>query len=165
MTENGLSKTAWDSPALAWARHPRLRDLKRREAEAVLSRNFVGRVAFAGARRVEIFPVHYVFVNDAIIGRTSLGTKYMTWLARTEVAFEVDEAEGLFEWRSVIVRGTVTVLRSRGTSEEHLAYEQALSAFRKLMPAAFTARDPTPQRAILFAIALEEITGRQASTH
>lgn len=164
MTDNGQSGTAWDSPNRAWARHPRLRDLRRREAEAVLARNTVGRVAFTGDGRVEIFPVHYVFVDGVIIGRTSLGTKYTTWLLRTEVAFEVDEAEGLFDWRSVIVRGTVTILRSRGTSEERLAYEQALSAFRRLMPAAFTERDPTPQRTILFAVALRGITGRQAST-
>lgn len=165
MTGYALNHRTRASDALAWSRGPRIRDLKAREQASVLARNHVGRIAFIGDGRVELLPVHYVYVDGTIVGRTSFGQKYLTWLVRNQVVFEVDESDALFDWRSVIVRGTVTILRSRGTEAEKLAYLQALSAIRTLIPAAFTERDPTPNRGFVFAIAPIEITGRAASTH
>ena len=165
MTGNGWNHHTRASDALAWSRGPRIRELKAREQASVLARNHVGRIAFIGDSRVELLPVHYVYVDRTIVGRTSFGQKYLTWLVRNQVVFEVDESDALFDWRSVIVRGTLTILRSRGSDAERLAYLQALSAIRTLVPAAFTERDPTPNRGFVFAITPTEITGRTASTH
>ena len=165
MTGTGWNHGPRASGALAWSRGPRIRELKAREQAAVLARNHVGRIAFVGDGRVELLPVHYVYVDGTIVGRTSFGQKYLTWLVRNQVVFEVDESDALFDWRSVIVRGTVTILRSRGNDAEKLAYLQALSAIRTLVPGAFTERDPTPKRGFVFAIAPTAITGRAASTH
>lgn len=165
MTTDISDVTGWTRDALAWARGPRIRELKAREREVVLARNHVGRIAFIGDGRVEVLPVHYVYVDGAIVGRTSMGTKYLTWLVRNQVAFEVDESESLFEWRSVIVRGTLSILQSRGSEAERMAYRHAVAAIRTLVPAAFTERDPTPYRGFVFAIAPTETTGRIAVTH
>ena len=159
-TQNGSNGT---SP-LAWARSPRIREMKPREQESVLVRNHVGRIAFIGDGRVELHPVHYVYVDGRIVGRTSLGTKYLTWLVRDQVVFEVDESDSLFDWRSVIVRGSLTILRSRGSQAGRVAHHRAVVAIRTLIPAAFTERDPTPYRGFVFAIAPTEITGRIAAT-
>ena len=163
MVENGRH-IELATASLAWVRGPRIRELKDRDSECVLARNHVGRVAFMGDGRLELLPVHYVFAEGALVGRTALGTKYLSWLTRNEVVFEVDESDGLFDWRSVVVRGTVTILRSHGSGAERAAYAAAIRALRGLLPQAMTPRDPTPYRGIIFAIVPKEITGRVAQS-
>jgi nitroimidazol reductase NimA-like FMN-containing flavoprotein (pyridoxamine 5'-phosphate oxidase superfamily) len=145
-------------------RGPRIREMSERQIRCVLARNHVGRVAFQGDGRVELYPVHYVYADQALYGRTSSGTKYLSWLARPEVVFEMDETSGLFDWRSVIVRGRISTLRPRGPRAEPFGYWNAVAAIRSLLPTAFTELDPMPQRFVVFRIQPTEITGREAIT-
>lgn len=145
-------------------KRPRMRTLTRRQVEFVLARNSVARVAFQHDGRVELMPVHYVYMNGAIVGRISLGSKYLNWLVVREVVLEVEEVQGLFDWRSVVLRGPVTLLRARGTDAERDAFNQAVSAIRTLIPGAFTEADPAPDRRFVFRIDPTEITGREAAT-
>jgi nitroimidazol reductase NimA-like FMN-containing flavoprotein (pyridoxamine 5'-phosphate oxidase superfamily) len=151
------------SSSLAWARGPRIRELQKRDREFLLARNHVARIAFMGNGRIELLPIHYVFVEGALVGRTALGTKYVSWLTRNEVVVEIDESKGLFDWRSVVVRGSLTLLRAHGSGLERAAYARALEAIRTLVPSALTARDPTPQRGFVFVISPREVTGREAT--
>ncbi len=96
-------------------RAPRIRAMSSRQIERVLSRNQIGRIAFMSDKRIELQPVNFVYAGGAIYGRTSRGTKYLAWQHNPYVAFEVDEIDGAFDWRSVIVHGTVYVLRARIT--------------------------------------------------
>jgi uncharacterized protein len=142
---------------------PSFRKLSRDECETILARNHVGRLAFARANRVEIEPIHYVYTDGWIYGRTSPGKKLeMTGYAWWPVAFEVDEVEELFRWRSVVVHGgfyTLPHLDARWELEE---WQRGVEALRTLVPETFTEEDPVAFRNIMFRVAVQEITGREA---
>lgn len=137
-----------------------IRELSRAESEEVLARNHVGRIAYSFRDRVDIEPIHYVYHDGWIYGRTQLGTKLTVVRHNYWVAFEVDEVEELFGWRSVVVRGGFYILVDEGTPQTRALREQAIEQVRRLIPTAFTPEDPVPFRNILFRIAVQEIEGR-----
>jgi nitroimidazol reductase NimA-like FMN-containing flavoprotein (pyridoxamine 5'-phosphate oxidase superfamily) len=145
-------------------KRPRMRALTARQIEFVLARNSVARIAFQHDGKVELMPVHYAYVNGSIVGRISLGMKYLNWLVVREVVVEVEEIQGLFDWKSVILRGQVTVLRARGRDDEREAFNRAVDAIRTVIPGAFTEQDPTPDRRFVFRVDPTEVSGREATT-
>lgn len=136
------------------------RNLKRHEMEALLARHHVGRLAFAFQGRVDIEPIHYVFHEGALYGRTTFGTKLTVLMHHPWVAFEVDEIRGPLDWQSVVVKGTVYFPEPGDSEQLRTAYESAVGVIRSAMPAAFTTDDPVPDRSILFRIHIHEIEGR-----
>ena len=84
---------------------PVIRALKSDEAQALLARNSVGRIAFSHRDRVDIEPIHYVYAAPWIYGRTSQGAKLLTLAHNQWCAFETDEVHGMFDWESVVVKG------------------------------------------------------------
>lgn len=147
-----------------WSARPRIRAVSLRQSAVILARNRVGRIAYTDAGRPAILPVHFRYAGGDIFGRTSWGLKATAWRERSDVAFEVDEVDGLFDWRSVIVRGSIAVLTRHGTREERAEYWRAVEALRELLPDAFTERDPVPDRQAVFAITPLEISGRESSS-
>lgn len=132
---------------------------------AILARNRVGRIAFSARDRVDIEPIHYVYSDGWIYGRTSRGTKLATIERNRWVAFEVDEVHSMSEWRSVVVHGAFYVLESDPVSPAaEQTWERALELLRRLQPGTLTRDDPVPYRDVLFRIAVQEATGRCAST-
>ena len=152
-------------PALDQAAAPVFRALDRDEIHDLLARNHVGRLAFARGNHVDLEPVHYVYDGGWIYGRTSPGAKLdATGEQWWPVAFEVDEIEGLFRWKSVVVHGGFyTILPQRGTGEQ-AQWEHAVAVLRRLVPEAFTDADPTPFRNVVFRIAVQEASGRAAES-
>lgn len=142
---------------------PRFRELDRAECEALLARNCVGRVAYSYRDRVDVEPIHYVYHDGWLYGRTTIGTKIDRIERNRWVAFEVDEVDGLFDWRSVVVHGGFYLLSPEGPDWEREAWATALAQIRTLVPQAFSPDDPTPFRTLVFRIAVQEITGRAAS--
>jgi uncharacterized protein len=144
---------------------PRFRALERAEIEEILARNHVGRIAFARENQIEILPVHYVYADQWLYGRTSPGGKLHevaeNWWP---VAFEVDEIEGMFDWRSVVVKGGLYTMSSEGAAWEREAWMTGVGLLRKLIPDALREDDPVPMRTTLFRIAVQDVTGREAST-
>ena len=142
---------------------PRIRALDRDECLAILARNHVGRIAYAWQNHVDIEPLHYVYHDGWLYGRTSHGAKTeatgTTWWP---VAFEVDEVEGLFRWRSVVVHGGFYVLPEDGTERQTEEWEQGVALLRTLLPETFTADDPVAFRMVVFRMAVQEVTGREA---
>ena len=141
---------------------PELSELSHQEALAVLERNHVGRVAYTFHDRVDIEPIHYVYDDGWIFGRTSPGAKLTTIAHNPYVAFEVDEVEGLFEWRSVVLHGTVYPLDPEGSPGERRAYPRGVELLRELVPETLRPDDPTPHRSILFRIQVHDVHGRRA---
>lgn len=141
---------------------PSFRELPREESEAILSRNGVGRVAYADAARVQIEPIGYVYDDGVINCRTSPGRKLEVLAQYPYVSFEVDEVEGPFRWRSVVATGTAYFADPDGSPHEREAHTRAVELFRRRMPEAFTSDDPTPFRNVVLRIHIAHLTGREA---
>jgi nitroimidazol reductase NimA-like FMN-containing flavoprotein (pyridoxamine 5'-phosphate oxidase superfamily) len=127
------------------------------EAEALLVRNHVGRIAYSFHDRVDIEPIHYVYEAPWIFGRTSDGAKLLTLAHNQWCAFETDEVRGPFDWESVVVKGPFSPRKSRFATWN---YDQAVAALRRMLPSTLTDDDPTPHRNIVFGVHASEITGR-----
>jgi nitroimidazol reductase NimA-like FMN-containing flavoprotein (pyridoxamine 5'-phosphate oxidase superfamily) len=141
-----------------------MRTLSREECDDLLQQNQVGRLAFTFHDRVDIEPVHYIYADGWLHGRTSPGTKVATLLHHPWIAFEVDDVQGLFDWTSVVVHGVVYIPDADGSLADKAAYAATLALIRELVPQALEAGDPTPSRQVLFRIHVDEVTGRSSST-
>ena len=139
---------------------PSFRDLTADESNALLAQKNVGRLAFTLHDRVDIEPINYVADGEWLFGRTSKGTKLATLLHPPWCAFEVDETSDLFEWSSVVVKGTFYLLDPESGSTD--TYRRAEQLLAKLVPGTFSAHDPAPHRDIVFGIFINELTGRTA---
>jgi nitroimidazol reductase NimA-like FMN-containing flavoprotein (pyridoxamine 5'-phosphate oxidase superfamily) len=145
---------------------PRFDDLSRDECLALLARQHVGRLAFAFKDRVDIQPIHYVYDDGFLYGRTSEGAKITTIAHNRWVALEADEVRGVLDWRSVVVRGAFYQLDLDAESPEASQLAQrAGSLLGAVIPDTLRPGDPVGFRTVLFRIAVDEITGRAASTH
>jgi nitroimidazol reductase NimA-like FMN-containing flavoprotein (pyridoxamine 5'-phosphate oxidase superfamily) len=138
---------------------PIVRAMKGDEAEALLARNHVGRIAFSQLDRVDVEPIHYVYESPWIFGRTSPGAKILTLEYNQWCAFETDEVRGLFDWESVVVKGPFCPRYSPSATWD---YDSALAALRRLLPSTLAIDDPTPHRDIIFGIHASEISGRRS---
>ncbi len=141
---------------------PTLRMLDRAAIERILARNTVGRIAYAYHGRVDVEPIHYVYADGWIYGRTSTGAKLGAIAHNRFVAFEVDETRDLFEWSSVVVKGAFYELSADASERERVAWEHGVALLRQLLPETFTAEDPVPFRQTLFRISARTATGREA---
>jgi nitroimidazol reductase NimA-like FMN-containing flavoprotein (pyridoxamine 5'-phosphate oxidase superfamily) len=138
------------------------RDLTGEEIDAVLLRNNVGRLAFAFHDRVDIQPIHYVYDNGWIYGRTSEGEKTWTLQHNQWVAFEVDEIDEVFSWRSVVVHATFTIIDPDESEAAAAVWEKAANKISIVVPQSFTDEDPVPFRDILFRMYVNNVRGREA---
>ena len=136
---------------------PIVRALTGDEAQALLVRKHIGRIAFSIHDRVDVEPLHYVYDAPWIFGRTSAGAKILTLQHNQWCAFETDEVRGFFDWESVVVKGPFS---PRGSPFASWDYDRALAALRTLLPSTLTDADPTPHRDIVFGVHASEISGR-----
>jgi nitroimidazol reductase NimA-like FMN-containing flavoprotein (pyridoxamine 5'-phosphate oxidase superfamily) len=136
---------------------PIIRALRGDEAQSLLTRNRVGRIAFSHHDRVDIEPIHYVYDAPWIFGRTSAGAKLLTLAHNSWCAFETDEEHGMFDWESVVVKGPFSPHNSNSAAWD---YVRALAALRRLLPSTLTDDDPTPHRDVVFGLHASEISGR-----
>jgi nitroimidazol reductase NimA-like FMN-containing flavoprotein (pyridoxamine 5'-phosphate oxidase superfamily) len=129
------------------------------ECRELLARHHVGRIAYQMREYINIAPIGYVYHGEWLACRTQEGTKVSVLRHSPYVAFEVDEVEGPFDWKSVVIQGSYY--------EEDLpneGREETLAALRAASPQIFTDDDPTPFRDVLFRIHIRELTGRSATT-
>ncbi len=143
-------------------KRPFFAELSRDEATALLDSHHVGRLAFSFHDRVDIEPISYVHRDGWLYARTSPGTKLDTAQHHPWVALEVDEVRGLFDWRSVVVRGKIYFLEPELGPRDRQDYDGAVAMLQSIDPDALTRSDATPHRRHVFRIHIDEITGRQA---
>ena len=142
---------------------PSFRTLAATECEQILSRNHVARIAYSFHDRVDIEPVHYVYDRGSMFGRTSAGSKLTTLTHNHWMAAEVDEVDGLFDWRSVVVHGSLYTVSPDVPGAEATAWARGIELLRTLIPETGTADDPVRFRSIVFEVRIDEMTGRQAT--
>jgi nitroimidazol reductase NimA-like FMN-containing flavoprotein (pyridoxamine 5'-phosphate oxidase superfamily) len=131
---------------------------------ALLARNHVGRIAFSFHDQVDIRPIHYVYADNWLYGRTSPSQKLETLQHNQWVAFEVDEVRGPYDWQSVVAHGSFYRLTDETSPQNLELRDEALKHVRSFAPATLRGTDPVPFRTELFAIAIDRISGRAAST-
>ncbi|HEY5546948.1 MAG TPA: pyridoxamine 5'-phosphate oxidase family protein [Gemmatimonadaceae bacterium] len=141
---------------------PVFRDLAFGEIEAMLKEHSHGRLAFTFRDRVDIEPIHYVYDDGWLVCRTGPGTKLTQLSHHPWVAFEIDEVRALFEWRSVVVKGTVYFPEADGSPANDEKWQSSVEALRRLVPTALMPDDPTPGRNVVFRIHIDEMHGRAA---
>lgn len=143
-------------------RPPSFRVLGKAECEAMLARHHVGRLAYSFHDRVDIEPIGYVYARGALVFRTAPGFKLEALAHRPWVALEIDEVEGPFDWRSVVVYGTAYVLGAKGSDAEVRAYRAAVGSLRRLVPGTFRKSDPVPFRSVVVKLYVDRVAGRAA---
>lgn len=139
------------------------RALSADECQALLASHHVGRLAYAYKQRVDIEPLHYVLDGEWLYLRTSHGTKVSMLEHQPWVALEVDEIHGMFEWKSVVVHGSVQVLDPASGDDTLSRWQYAVDTFRRLVPEAFSAADPTPGRDVMLRVHMSHVEGRAAT--
>lgn len=138
------------------------RELTRQEIEEMLLRNKVGRLAFSFHDRVDVQPIHYVYERGWLYGRTSEGDKISSLTHNQWVAFEVDETNDVFDWRSIVIHGSFWILHPRGSPRAEELWTKAAALVSKIVPGALTESDPVGFRQTLFRIAVSDVRGREA---
>jgi len=141
-----------------------IREMTDDEMHGLLSRNHVGRIAFSFHDRVDIRPIHYIYNDNWLYGRTEPSDKLVTLRHNQWVAFEVDEVRGPFDWKSVVAHGSFYHLTEQSTPHNREARNEALKLLREFMPETLREHDPVSFRTELFGIAIDHLTGRAAST-
>jgi nitroimidazol reductase NimA-like FMN-containing flavoprotein (pyridoxamine 5'-phosphate oxidase superfamily) len=112
---------------------------------------------------VDIEPLHYVYHDGWLYGRTSHGAKLdVTGTTWWPVAFEVDEVEELFRWRSVVVHGGFYTVADDGVESHAEEWRRGIELLRMLVPDTFAEGDPVGFRTVVFRMAVQEVTGREA---
>lgn len=138
--------------------------ITRQACEQLLGRNNVGRIAYVKDGEPRILPVHYVYRTQSLYGRTSPDSELgQTVREGDPVAFEVDEVDDLFNWRSVIVRGRILLLPPESSARQS-ERGRALGILRTLIEGTFGETDPTPDRTHIFRIPIENLSGKMASS-
>lgn len=140
-----------------------IRTLSAAECQTMLAEHHIGRLAYAYKQRVDIEPLHYVADGEWLYLRTARGTKVAMLEHQPWVALEVDDVTGLFDWRSVVVHGSVQVLEAHGGPEAEARWQHAVETFRRIVPQAFADGDPTPLRDVLLRVHMSHVEGREAS--
>ena len=149
---------------MALTNRPQFLDMSEADSIELLKRNHVGRLAFTFHDKVDVEPISYVFDDGFVYGRTSPGTKLNTVKHHPWVAFQVDEVEGRYDWRSVVVKGTMYFIDAAGGDRDREALERATELLRSVDAEALTSGDAAPFRTAIFRIYADEITGRIATT-
>ncbi len=139
---------------------PQIREMRPAECLALLRRHAVGRMAFSFHDRVDLLPIHYVYSDGWLFARTSAGRKMTTLAHAPWVAFEVDDVQSIFDWKSVIVHGTFYTMAPNGAATEARLWEKGVASLKRLIPATGTDADPVAYRSLVFGIHIDDVSGR-----
>ena len=139
--------------------------LSRQDAIELLATHHVGLLAIAFHDRVTIELVSYVYSDGWVYGRLEDGPSLDDLRHHQWVALHVGEVSGIYDWRTVTLRGIVEFLTSGGEGRSSTGYAEALDLLRAAVPAIFTPRDPMPSRVQLLRVFADAVEGRAACSN
>ena len=141
------------------------RALKPKRMTELLTRHHVGRMAFSLHDRLSIVLANYLFSDGWIYSRMEMGSELVTRLHNRWVAFEVDEVDGLYDWRTVSINGSVQFLSDGPTAIEARDFKTAADLIQAVVPSVLTPADPMPNRVQLFRIHVDQMVGSEARSN
>jgi nitroimidazol reductase NimA-like FMN-containing flavoprotein (pyridoxamine 5'-phosphate oxidase superfamily) len=142
-------------------------NLNANQIESVLLNNVIGRIGCYANDRVYVVPVTYAYDGSFIIGHTAEGLKIRMLRDNPACCFEVDQADNMSNWQSVISWGTFEELQGEEA-------EKAMKLFiDRLMPLVMSETslpqngmshthktDSHDVQPVIYRIRLQEKTGR-----
>ena len=131
----------------------------------LLGRHHVGRMAFTLHDRLSIVLVNFVYSEGWIYARMEVGAELITVLHNKWVAFEADEVDGVYDWRTVTVNGSVQFLSDGPTVNASHDFETAANLIQSVVPTALTSADPMPGRVQFFRIHVDHLSGMEAHSN
>jgi len=139
-----------------------VRPLTRDDSLALVQRHHMGRIGIGlhDLIRVELTP--YVYADDWIYIRAKIDGDFEIITRHPWAAFEVDEVDSIYDWRSVEITGVIQILSSNPDADHRFEYEQAVRILRGAVPALLTADDPRPDRVHLLRIHTDTVVGRSS---
>jgi len=145
--------------------HVTTRELDSAGMIELLGRHHVGRMAFSLHDRLSIVLVNFVYSEGWIYARMEAGAELITVLHNKWVAFEADEVDGVYDWRTVTVNGSVQFLSDGPTANASRDFETAARLIQSVVPTALTRADPMPSRVQLFRIHVDHLRGMEAHSN
>ncbi len=157
-SKGGAHAVAHESEKL----HVDVREMSHDEAVALLAKHHVGRLGITFHDLVRVKLANYLYSDGWIYARTELGEDLTTVRHHPWAAFEVDEVEGLYDWRAVEVSGGIEILSSDFHSPDWTEFEIAVRLLRAAIPQVLTADDPMPQRVQVVRMHVDNIRGQES---
>lgn len=142
--------------------HVEIRELSRDESLALLARHHVGHVGISFHDLVRVEIAAYVYSEGWIYARTEMGDDVVTVKHHPWAAFEVAEVQGVYDWRSVEIWGSVEFLSADFHTRDWSEFVNAVRLMREAVPQVLTADDPLPQRVQVVRMHVDNIRGREA---
>jgi nitroimidazol reductase NimA-like FMN-containing flavoprotein (pyridoxamine 5'-phosphate oxidase superfamily) len=141
--------------------------LTREQCEHVLRCELVGRIGCSTGEKIYIIPVTYVFHDEFVYAHSKEGLKIRMMRKNPKVCFEVESRDSMRDWRTVILWGTYTELKSLSEQKKALKIlNDHLDPFllsESLRPIGYVDAPRQVERErkpVIYRISIEEITGR-----
>lgn len=137
------------------------------EIEALIHREFIGRLGCHAENVTYIVPISYAYDGEYIYGHTYEGMKVNMMRKNPRICFQVDDMHNMANWQSVVAWGTFEELEHSHERDYainvlmHRALPIVHSETMHLSPQwPFPAADPSTIDGIIFRIRLTDKTGR-----
>ena len=140
----------------------RTRALDTASIEAVLAKHHVATLGIAFHDQVSLLLVNYVYADRWVYARLETGPDLESIKHHPWVALAVNEIDGIYDWRTVTVNGSLELLKDEPATVQSREFHEALERLRAVVPEVLTTRDPMPQRVQLVRVHADELAGREA---
>ena len=147
-----------------------LGELSKKESIDFLKNYSYGRIGCYAFGKVYVVPLSYAYKSDALYFHTFDGQKVEMMRKNPDVCFQVDQLDGMANWKSVIIHGKFEELskEERNKGIDILLKRKipaVVSETVKLAPDwPFTDLQQTKIPGIVFRIGIKDITGRFENT-